>query len=291
MNWEENLKTRTKTTIGDGIGEKGVHIILQSPFDHGVIRNGGQRGARHAPQSLLTSLKKMAIHEDLSIDLKSPLEFPSTKDALEHFDDFQSMEKEYLKGFFKNKDEAILHLGGGHDHIYPFAAALMETGKDLVILNIDAHLDTRPDAVHHSGTPFRQLEQEYSKHLQLFQVGIHPFANVSENYDQMGKMALLEMDEEDIEKALKPHLKKGDHLLLSLDCDGLDASFMPAVSAPNHQGISQKQYQKVLKVCLNYWQKSKTTKLYGVYEYNPLFDDLAGSSARYLASTFYQFLK
>lgn len=287
MNWEENLKTRTKKTLNDGLGENHPNIILQSPFDFGVIRNGGRRGAKHAPQALLSPFLKMTVHESLNLTLHPALELSSETNFLEEFDSFQAKETEYFKGLLPKNLESLLHLGGGHDHIYPLASALLKGSQNLVILNVDAHLDTREDSLHHSGTPFRQIFQEFSDRLHLYQVGIHPFANGKGNYEEMGNMTII--DHDDWEDILKPHQKKGDLLLLSLDCDGLDASFMPAVSAPNHQGLSQKQYLKIMKSCFKYWEKTKTPRLYGVYEYNPLFDDLAGRSARYLASTFYKF--
>lgn len=295
MNWEENLKTRKKKTIGDCFSDKGTQFILQSPFDFGVMRNGGRRGSRHAPQSLLANFLKMAAHQELSLKKFSALalekDFDPMDDSVKAFDNFQKKESDFFQSVLSGKYKSALHLGGGHDHVFPFASAILETWKSLVILNIDAHLDSRADKLHHSGTPFRQLHEKYGKKLSLYQIGIHPFANVKENYEGMGEMKLLETNEEDLREVLMDHQKNGDHLLLSLDCDGLDASYMPAVSAPNHQGLTQDQYQKIFDVCLHFWEATKTPKLYGVYEYNPLFDDLAGSAARYLASTFYTFFK
>ena len=77
-------------------------------------------------------------------------------------------------------------------------------------------------------------------------------------------------------------------LLLSLDCDGLDSSFMPAVSAPNHNGLTKKEYESLLTELKKYWSRTSNKPYYGIYEYNPVFDDLSLSSGRYLAHTIYK---
>ena len=201
-----------------------------------------------------------------------------------------------MNKFFEKetKGSALLHLGGGHDHVYPFAKALGEHHKAIIVINIDAHLDTRPDGEIHSGTPFRQLHQSLKGKLHLLQVGIHSFANGEGNYKEMGSMEVLkEFSIEEITKWI--HSAKlaenidDTPLLLSVDCDGLDASFMPAVSAPNHRGLSQEQFHQVFKACQDYWRTSKAPRAFGLYEFNPLFDNLSQQSARYLASYMHDF--
>lgn len=293
MMWEQNLKERKKTTVGQLLQESSNEVILQSPFDFGVIRNGGRRGARHAPASLLNPFLKMATHQKISLSLKKPID--SMGEDLENFDHFQEREVSQFTTLLGQPYKRILHLGGGHDHVYPFVKAISENlptkDQKVIIINIDAHLDTRADGINHSGTPFRQIFREIENKVEIYQIGIHPYANIPENYQDMGEMKFFEVSELSIFlKLLNERTQNSkDLLLLSLDCDGLDASIMPAVSAPNHSGLNKVEFQSILTFCQDYWLRSQTPHLYGVYEYNPLYDDLAGSSARLLASSFYQF--
>jgi formiminoglutamase len=54
-------------------------------------------------------------------------------------------------------EQNIIHLGGGHDHVYPLLKAIETKYKKIIILNIDPHCDTRESEHNHSGTPFRQF--------------------------------------------------------------------------------------------------------------------------------------
>ena len=298
MNWKENLKLRRKTKKFTPSNKESQKIILQSPFDFGVIRNGGRRGTKYAPEAILASLYKLTNIEDYSISLKPPL-YPPEKDLLSEFDYFQNIEMEHFKKCIIQSPESLVHLGGGHDHIYPLLLSLLsrlfQSSKKIVILNIDAHLDTRNDSINHSGTPFRQIHHHLNKNSKdfvIYQYGIHTYANHETSFEDMENMKVIYYENSiqgKLSENLKKHQEAGDFLFLSLDCDGLDGSFMSAVSAPNHNGLSKQEFNIILENCLDYWSSTGTPRLYGIYEYNPLYDDNAGTSARYLASTIHRF--
>ncbi len=305
QDWERNLKERGPTRVAANskllalaTGRKSESIILSSPCDQGVVRNGGKRGAKHGPKALLAPFLTMVAPEGLSKEQASFEVFeklPSSKSP----QDFDTLQREELEAFKEALSitaaplKKVLHLGGGHDHIYPLACALKERGP-LVIINIDAHLDTRPDKLHHSGTPFRQLLKE-SDDATLYQIGIHNFANGKANYDGLDSMEVLpwtsEMSPSDIEALIKDKLvaHKDATLILSVDCDGLDASYMPAVSAPNHNGLPANQFHAILKACQDFWSQSNAPAALGLYEFNPLFDQLSQGAARFLAQVMYRF--
>lgn len=310
QDWEKNLKERGPERIkkflsfksaqsdSDKLGSE--YIIFNSPCDLGVIRNGGKRGAKHGPAALMAPFQGMVAPKGLN-DLKGPLsvltETPPSQNP-QDFDEVQGHELSSFQKLFKenaNDIKKLCHIGGGHDHAYPLGAAMQQIVGPVVILNIDAHLDTRPDDLHHSGTPFRQLLKEGGKKMTLIQLGIHNFANGKSNYKDLEQMEVLpwspetsakEMREQ-ITEALTPH--KEATLFLSIDCDGLDASFMPAVSAPNHLGLNQRQFHGVLEACSEFWAQSSKPQVLGLYEFNPLFDNLSQAAARYMAQVMYRF--
>lgn len=273
------------------------NVLFTGPCDLGVMRNGGKAGAKHAPQALLAAFQKMvAFHPAKKIGFFQTSQTQTSQ--IEQFPSLQQREKEELKNTLPSKNilKKVAHLGGGHDHIYPLVAAYLDQypKEKVLILNIDAHLDTRRDQEVHSGTPFRQLHGEYKDRVHLSQLGIHHFANHPQNFEDMGNMEVLPYNghqhfKEELTKIFTLHRDRT--LVLSLDCDGLDASFMSAVSAPNHRGLSQEDFQEVLETCFSFWKTSDKPAIYGLYEYNPLFDDLTTKGARYLVGTLYNFFE
>ena len=291
MDWRENLSTRKGKRVRDFIqaqSESGQIKILTSSSDWGVVRNGGRRGSLHAPLAILSSFKAMA----------TPKNFPTLETAevanhsLEeyHFEKAQSEEAKLIK---EKQKLPLLHIGGGHDHAYPLLKGLRDSGhKSVHVINIDAHLDTRIDPCVHSGTPFRQVANEVGKDFRMTQLGIHDYANVEGNYEDLpGKMKILGLSQlrgyETFSKALKKEVKIKDHELtiLSLDCDALHSSFMEGVSAVNHDGFQLEEMQSIL----SFYQKHTKDHVFGLYEYNPKLDNLSNKGSRALAALLYQF--
>ena len=288
--WKNQLTPRSQFTLSQGEDENlANHLFLQSPSDWGVMRNGGKNGARFAPSVLLSNFKKMAKHEK-----DSPWRSITVSSQNLEGQDFIQAQLDSSKKISSalsahDKLKSVIHFAAGHDHVYPLAKSIIEKYGKAIIINIDAHLDTRSDELPHSGTPFRQLYKDFGSKMTLTQVGIHDYANVAANYEGMDQMNILTMEEITDSRSLKSWLDKVlcmdmGPLILSLDCDGLDGSIMPAVSAANHHGLDKFQMNMILEASIKYWSKYQHPRIFGVYEYNPLFDDLHTTSGRYLAS-------
>jgi len=276
-NWESNLKTRyshKNTDLFDITADRKVSF-LTSPSDQGVMRNGGRLGAKHAPACLLHHFKNLnTALKETCFKVKQV-----TSPKIENIDFANSQEKQEQL-IAKNLSTHTFHLGGGHDHVFPFASALIKKHGLLNIINIDAHLDTRNDHVYHSGTPFRQLYEKFPGAFELHQVGIQNVANTQSNFEDV-EMSITGVN--DLKTSnYKLAFKKKAPLLFSIDCDGLDGSFMSAVSAHNPRGISQLTFESILCEVKKYWEETNYTYC-GFYEFNPLFDNLAASSAKYIA--------
>ena len=287
--WEQRDRYRLGSLMGAGI-EDAQTLFLTSSTDLGVVRNGGRRGAELAPEGILNVLKKMiflphtgSIHVD---------EVGERLLETHCFEKAQEVSTEKMaQKLAQFTGSQIFHLGGGHDHIFPLLCALKSCPK-LHIINIDAHLDTRTDSLPHSGTPFRQFDTLYSGHLKITQVGIHPFANIASGYSGLkGEMIVYSL--EDVLKKRKQVSEAKDCwqelfspgeeevTVLSLDCDGLDSSCMEAVSAVNPRGFPLEIVSEIFEF---YRMLPCSKKIYGVYEYNPVYDNLSQKGAKVLAS-------
>lgn len=280
--------------------EKVKTLILCSSNDEGVIRNKGRNGQRYAPVAIINVLKKLNNHIDSSLPCYTEEVFEQSEEV---FEAKQKKSSEKIASLIaKHLKKNILHLGGGHDHAYPFLIALElnDKIKNILILNIDAHCDTRIDDKHHSGTPFRDFAESTNKNVHLIQYGIHnyansdstltPLANIKEKHFSLSKIKSESKNFNQLPTALFDHLPFpfGDDtfIYLSLDCDALESSIMEAVSAVNHEGIPLSHVQLLI-------DKVKTLqgpKAFGIYEYNPLYDNLSQKGARAICSLIYNWL-
>lgn len=275
--------------------------ILMSPSDMGVRRNGGKNGTRFAPQSITYCLKKLNNHylnQSLTTQIVSDQEserinFPAAQ--------IQSSKK--IEKLISNGHKPLIHLGGGHDHAFPFLMAIhqLEEIKHIVCINIDAHCDTRMDYENHSGTPFRNFDHFTKKPFHIIQIGIQDFANgqstltplknsteqkfsinqirtLSKNFSEVPDILFQEIPFKVCEKTF---------IYFSLDCDAIDGAFMSGVSAINPDGLPPHYIKLLLKNCFHVL-KTKRQAL-GIYEFNPVYDPYMLGS-KYLAQLIYSVL-
>jgi formiminoglutamase len=206
------------------------------------------------------------------------------------FEKSQQKESDHITKMLSNKSDNIIHIGGGHDHVYPLLLSLqnLKDFKQIFIINIDAHCDTRVDSKNHSGTPFRNFDENCKMKTTLIQFGIHRYANseltlselknIKQEVIYQGSPLEVNFDEYDNSETL---------ILLSLDADGLDSSIMRAVSAVNSQGI---KFTEVITI-IDQIKKLKSKNIFGIYEYNPNFDDLSNQGAKTLSHLIYKWLE
>ena len=264
--------------------------IALAESDKGVIANGGRLGSRWAAQSVLCQMKKMAAPQSCPY-IKSE----SICRQKDPFIEARTYQANRLKTLLKSSKK-LLHLGGGHDHVY---SLLKSVEGDLAVINIDAHLDTRADSWSHSGNPFREFAQQTSSKFDLYQIGIHPFANSISTHQNLanGEMHILHRKSCGYEGEIKAFWNKilsrlTDHttIIFSLDLDALSVDCLKAVSAPNHNGLSldflRRQIEFYKMLCHERCQKP----IWGIYEFNPLYDDLSGSGARVVSGIIYEML-
>lgn len=257
--------------------------FIKCSSDTGVRLNLGRAGARFSPNAIIEVFKKMSHH-----NLKSKFTQIEVSDSLLEKSNFKKSQiKESGKIFdLIQKEVRFIHLGGGHDHIFPLLKALDDKYDELFyIVNLDAHLDTRIDNIHHSGTPFRDFDRISSKKHKLIQYGIHNYSNSDSTFSK-----LENLDQVSYEKGNKDFydeiskIPKESFVLLSLDADAIDSSQMQAVSAVNHNGIKLEEIRNIIKL----FKKHKL--ILGIYEYNPIYDDLSQKGAKNLSSLIYEFL-
>ncbi len=266
-------------------------LFLKSSSDVGVMRNGGRNGARFAPKSFLATLKKFAQDKTLTQLAFFDYEVSNVNEEEVDFHLAQEQEASRISQLLSDYPQSrIYHIGGGHDHIYPLLKAASKNYSKVVVLNVDAHADTRTDESHHSGTPFRQFADQFEGTFSLYQLGLHSFANSFSTLSPLkrGKFKVLWKKQMTIHsldaffEEMASDIDEKTLVIFSLDADALIGSEVPGVSAVNPGGIT-------LSELLDIWKRYKklpfkNMTMMGVYELNPLYDTISSYSMRTLAN-------
>ncbi len=293
MNFE-HLKTRKEESLADLLVPtevlQGPISIIGTSSDVGVILNGGRWGARFASTCLINQLKKFAKHSSEQIHYKV-LNFQTSEEE-------NSMAlNQIMSGPFANSVaptvKNLIHLGSGHDHIYHLVHYYKKLNKKILCLNLDAHADTRQDPFLHSGTPFRLLANELKDQFELIEFGLLKMANTTSTLSPVNSKTeyIFKDQTQKSWNQIKEKLKTIDQdtiFILSLDSDVLSSSHMKAVSAVNPHGLDLELIYEILQFYKN--EIPSEYKAFGIYEFNPLYDDLSNQGARTLCGFIYEIL-
>ncbi|MGI9283775.1 MAG: formimidoylglutamase, partial [Pseudomonadales bacterium] len=157
--------------------------LLGFACDEGVRRNNGRVGAYEGPRAIRSALANMAYLSETRVF-----------DAGDVFCDDENLEQaqtllaQHISHILAH-DGFPLVLGGGHEMAWGSFQGIVQhlndtdAGKNLGIINFDAHFDLRnPKTLPNSGTPFRQMTNWCQAngmpfHYEVF--GINPTANTS----------------------------------------------------------------------------------------------------------------
>ncbi len=276
---QRQMSSRTKEVLGNvkTSVSKADMIVHRIHTDIGVARNGGRRGARFGAHAVLASFQKLTLPQNQTVLWSETVAAPLLLDDL----NFSEAQQRESKNINLDLEKIHIHLGGGHDHIYPFLRALEAFQRPIHVINIDAHLDTRIDSHFHSGTPFRQFANTKTVPFRLTQIGIHSFSNAKSNYTGLRESKMTVLDINSLETL---SLSQEELTVFSLDCDALDSSFFSSVSAVNPMGLTKMQFFSIWNM---YLKSTSHRPIVGIYEYNPIYDDLSGKGAKFLSVFLY----
>lgn len=249
--------------------------IIGYPDDEGIKNNFGRIGAAQAPDTIRKYLYKMTIpHNNFKIMDHGNLNPNAFNLKTRH-------EKliEYLKN---SKGNSWVGLGGGHDYGYVDGSNFLEMihNNRPLIINLDAHLDVRPDnAGINSGTPFYRLKQKYKDNFDMVQIGIQPQCNSKahikwceeHNISIIGISELREsgltLSDLFIQK-FSSLITKNRNCFLSIDIDGFSSTLAPGCSQSWPSGL---EYNEVYEFTQMLYRRLDV-KCLGVYEVSPPLD-------------------
>lgn len=231
-------------------------VLVGEPYDGAVI---GRRGARQGPLAIRRSLAGVktahlstgetgtesgSVSEDgpaPSICDLGDLEIPDADVA-----DVQQSVSDVVADVHDLAPLPVF-LGGDNSLTYGNVAPLLESENTVGVVNFDAHLDCREVRDEPtSGTPYRQLHEAG---LETYvAVGARHFETSNEYVEYVrergGTIVPADAFAEEPEAVLetvRDALADVDTLYVSVDCDVLDATAAPGVSAPTPGGLTTRE--------------------------------------------------
>ena len=267
--------------------------LIGLPDDTGVKNVQGRMGAAGGPAAFRTFFDKLKGNPDVKKYLRDCGDVnPETTIENTHQKVATFIADARLKSHF------TIVVGGGHDLVFPHLQAYKngrDLGKKTGCINIDVHLDLRPDKpIVTSGSPFYMaLNAGVLEGANFVEFGIQEYANAEELFvfAETHHVNIIKFDDlrnghavSGFKKALEYLSERCDEIVISLDMDAFQAAFAPGVSAPAPEGFTPSEVVEMLRHAAG---NEKVTSL-GIYELNPKFD-IDDHTARLAAVCAYQF--
>lgn len=276
----------------DSVGEDTEVVIVGFPSDAGVARNGGRVGAAQGPRAIREALYKMT---------------PDARDAgpferlLAHTVDLGDVD---VTGEVET-DQArlaatvaahigarvVIVLGGGHETAYGHLLGYAEAGRDVHVLNWDAHADVReirPEGGH-SGSPFRQAVEHPSGRIRSYSVaGLHPWRVAPAHAEWVRKSGGRVVWLDDLDRSAVNALvyETPGPAMASFDIDAVEAGTAPGVSAPGVGGMDPRVWLHAAEACA----RAPQFQSFEIVETNPTLDS-DGRTATLAALTVWHLIK
>ncbi|ELY54622.1 formiminoglutamase [Natronococcus amylolyticus DSM 10524] len=232
-------------------------VLVGEPYDGAVI---GRQGAREGPPAIRRSLARTKTHHFDGGPLEGVADLGDVASLVETLEDeagepvsaVQTELRETTR-LVHERDALPVFLGGDNSLTYPNVAPLLESGT-VGVINFDAHLDVRAvDGEPTSGTPYRQLLEDGLDGYAC--VGARHFETSTAYHDFLhergGEVVTAEEVGDDVVAAADRALEivgDVDALYVSVDCDVLDASAAPGVSAPTPGGLRTRELFRLLRL-------------------------------------------
>lgn len=275
---------------------KGSTVIMSFPCDLGVRLNHGRAGAHRAAVEIRRVFYPMLGNcgaKGAILGRGKIFDIGSTEVLGENLADDQAKLGQ-AAAYFLERGCFLAILGGGHETTYGHFLGYANTGRNVSIINIDAHHDVREADGPTSGTPFRQALEHGGGFLQSYQIiGAQPqcFSSKYLSYLKTKNADVHWRDEvrtegpRSVAQRALANVPEGSDILLTLDMDAVDQSAAPGVSAPCADGLTSFELFPLLHELVN----DPRVSSFDVVEVNPEFD-LDNQTARLAALALHRVL-
>lgn len=278
----------------DGNAADGTRIVIVGfPSDEGVRINGGRVGAALGPDRIRHWLYRFTpdarCYDAHAAILEQTVDLGNAVCGGDVAADQERL-GEVLSPLIQRGIIPIV-LGGGHETAFGHFLGYVLAGRNVSILNIDAHPDVRPlvDGRPHSGSPFRQaLEHPSGACWRYIVAGLNPHTAAKSHLEFIAAHGgrwhwndAISMDE------IEGYFAEGETALMTtFDLDAVDQSHAPGVSAPNATGLAVEVWFNLAYRA----GRSQRVSSFDLVELNPTVD-VDERTARLAALTVANFLR
>lgn len=275
----------------------GRPALVGFPQDEGIRRNGGRPGAAAAPSAIRHWLYRLTPHDGLGGADLTALGLLDLGDVRIDggLEESQQTLAEVIAAIGTAGSVPIV-LGGGHETAYGHYLGYVHAGREVAIINLDAHLDVRPlvEGKGHSGSPFRQALEHPTQSLRgdrYVCLGAQPFAASREHHryvrDKGGVVRWCPEVRDYLTAVFRQECERLSDcpVYVTLDSDVVQQTDVPGVSAPNPLGLSGLE----VAACAAAAGECPTVTSFDLVEINPSLDR-DSQSARWAALVVWHFL-
>ncbi len=270
-------------------------VLLGLCNDLGVIANGGRAGAAEGPNGFREAFSRLQDRCLGDLRLWDAGDVP----AEAPYETFLETAAFTVEACVRARAIPIV-IGGGHDCSYGNYLGLVAATKILpfhppAVINLDAHLDVRPEPGPSSGNPFFKMLEHGLAGEDLAELGLIFYVNSPEHEAYVRargvKVHYLQGGREqdvvtEVKAALAGFSSRRRRILATVDVDAIGAAWAPGVSAPNPWGLSA---DTVLQ-CARLFGASPAVACFDLMEFAPVHDH-QGQTARLLAFLVAAFLE
>lgn len=246
--------------------------IIGFECDEGVRRNGGQIGAKKAPNEIRHALANIPWRAEVNSKV---IDYGNITCDDGNLEKAQIHLGEAVNKLIKSNKRVVV-LGGGHETLYGHylgVRAAYGMNKTIGLLNIDAHFDLRDYSKEtSSGTMFKQILDK-DKNVEYLVCGIGRYSNTTELFKRADEYGVKYLYEEDLERAelqlvIDEFAQKCDVLLLTVCMDVIDVAHAPGVSATSSFGLLPKQVREIIQIVMHH----PIATTFNICEVNPELD-------------------
>jgi formiminoglutamase len=224
-------------------GEQPQAAILGFPSDEGVRRNGGRAGAAEGPSAMRQAFYRLTPDARSDSHRRFLCRTRDLGDLVISGDvetDQQAL-GEVLAPYL-SQETFVIVLGGGHEASYGHFLGYVLAGREVEIVNWDAHADVRELAQGraHSGSPFRQAIEHPSGACRRYSVaGLQPQAVARTHLQFVERHGRAVWRNEVSHRTIEElYQTSTSPLLVSFDLDAVGQEEAPGVSAPTPGGLA-----------------------------------------------------
>ena len=289
--WDQSIATGNSLPI----------VLRGAPDDRGILNVGGRIGAGYGPSAVRGLLGEFMLGLDGTLKPGIGNAFIARGGDIGYYpaieDSHHALRSMVRRDLSAGAVPVVI--GGGHDYGYPHVAAASDvfSAENIVLINVDAHLDVRPvsDGVMTSGSPFfMALESGVIHSKNFIEFGIQEHCNdISFNeYLSNKKVRILSLAKTRSGRGVAAHFKKilsnfknkKIKIVVSFDVDAVRMSQAPGVSAPQTDGFSAREFLEMAEISGSF----KNVATIGFFELSPPLD-IHQATVRLVATAIHRF--